>query len=157
MKKRRRSPALLILCPLLGGAVPALHAEPVTYVMTRMTTAAGAATMASTGYQTTLLVAQASPQGACSACNSGSIDSFGFWSALGDLPVPIILRVQRNGTDPDAIDLTWTGSDSDFQVCRDVTPQDVCAHPYAFTSDCHYTDPGATAADAVYYSIIPKP
>ena len=157
MKKRWRSPALLLSCVLIcGGALP-LHADPVTYVMTRMTTGAGAATMASSGYQTTLLVAQASPQGAGSACNSGSIDSFGFWSVLGDLPVPIILRVQRNGADPDAIDLAWTGTDSDFQVCRDVTPQNICAHPYAFTTDCHYTDPGATAADAVFYSIIPKP
>ncbi len=146
-----------LVCLALCNMLSPLAAQSVTYVSDRTTAVAGAATMTSSGYESTVLVAQQSPTGAASACNAGNISSFGFWSTLGDLPLPIVLRVQRNPTDPGAIDLTWTGADSEFQVCRDISPASVCATPFAFSFVCQFTDTQASGQPTLFYNVIPKP
>lgn len=146
----------VVAAACLASTSPARPADP-TYISERMTIAAGAQRLGSATYSSTIMAAQMTPIGGTSACNDGSIASLGFLSVLGDLPVPIILRVRQNAQDPLALDLSWTGVSSQFQVCRDIAPQNICAVPYAFSVVCEMTDTLASAHPVLFYNVIPKP
>jgi hypothetical protein len=133
--------------------------ESSSFIMERVSLSAAGQTVASTDYETTIVFGQNSPSGAASNCNSGYVSSFGFWSALGDLPVPIQLRVAKDSTDESTVDLSWTGSDDVFQVFRSFTPHDVLdpANLDLEISECSASDPQAGAGDLIFYRVVARP
>lgn len=156
MKHRLRNLSLLVLALLLSS-VAANPQQSGPYVLERMTASSGAATMTSASYVNILSTAQDTPIGASSVCGGADLSSFGFWSVVGDLAVPIMLQVRQNPTDPNSLDLTWTGAAAQFQVCRDFAPQNLCATPYAFSFVCGYTDTRGSDSSLIFYGVIPKP
>ncbi|HKQ98818.1 MAG TPA: hypothetical protein VJV75_13150 [Candidatus Polarisedimenticolia bacterium] len=133
--------------------------ESPSFILHRLSIAAASQTIGSAHFETTLTVSQESPVGAASICNTSLTNSLGFWSVLGDLPVPVILTLRRNAVDPQAIDLTWTGNAPTFQVYRDYTPQNVVslANLERTTALCSATDSLAFQSNVIYYEIEALP
>ena len=141
------------------GTDGAAAQESPNFVMKRVSLAGGAARLASADFEASLVVGQESPQGGSSLCNFGYTNSAGFWSVLGDLPTPIRLDIVHDDTNPDDIDLLWTGSVSVFQVHRDFSPESVVApgNLYTETMECSLLEDDTIAADVIYYRVVPKP
>ena len=120
----RARAALILVLPLLCCSRVAAQ-ESQSFVMERLTLVAGSETIASASYETTVTLGQESVAGASSFCNASLTDSLGFWSLLGDLPVPIVLTVAPNPTDAQAVVLSWSGNTPSFQVFRSSTPASI--------------------------------
>ncbi len=105
-----------------------------------------------------MTIGQDSPAGASSFCNTGFIASIGFWSVLGDLPVPIWLQVAKNPADPSAVELSWSGAHDAFEVYRAVSAQNVLDPTNLFTqtSSCAVSDDRALASNIIFYNVIPQ-
>jgi len=86
--------------------------------MTRVTLASTGSTAASPSFEMRVTLGQAVPVGAVSRCNDGFHQSAGFWSVLGDLPVPTVLLVARDPAAPGGVILSWSGSASQFDLYR---------------------------------------
>jgi len=142
---------------LLASTLPVFAQQSGGYILERMSAAAGATRMTSAIYDNTVAVAEGAPAGAASVCGGSEVSSFGFWSVLGDLAVPVILQVRRSSNDPSTLDLVWTGDAAQFQVCRGVDPNTLCSTVYAYTFVCAYTAHSATNSHITYYSVIPTP
>jgi hypothetical protein len=133
-----------------------LAQESPSYSMDRVTAISMGTTVSSSNYETTVVMGQDSPAGAASYCNSGFIGSFGFWSVLGDLPVPIRLEVEKDSGDPSVVQLSWSGADDLFQVFRSLTPDNVLdpINLDGETAACAAADSQAGTADLIFYKII---
>src|SRR5215831_11834539 len=81
------------IVPTLFAASPAAAQESPSYVMNRITLTGGSQTLDSPSFEATVTIGQEGPAGAASVCNASWTDSLGFWSLLGDLPVPVVLTV----------------------------------------------------------------
>jgi hypothetical protein len=104
-------------------AVPSTWAQQSpSFSNERITFSAGAQPLSSANYSTTITFAQEGPVGSASRCNNGLLQSTGFWSVLGETPVPVRLSLHKNGVDPVQVDLDWSGSSSQFTVYRAVFP-----------------------------------
>lgn len=160
LRRRVRCPKL---ASLLAGAVlanlqlVAAAQETGIYVMDRMSLATASGRMTSPSYESTTVVGQIGLAGTASSCED-NVSSFGFWSALGDLPVPIRLNIQRNAVDPGSVDLTWTGASIQFQTYRAFSPQDVLnpMNLYSEPFACAMTDGRAIDSDIIFYKVVPK-
>ena len=145
---------------LVSNLAPPVSAqESPSFVMDRVSATAVGNTTVSANYETTVVMGQESPTGAVSFCNGGFINSFGFWSVLGDLSVPIRLEVARDSIDPSVVQLSWSGADDLFQVFRSLTPEDAL-DPLNLddeTSACSAADLEAGSANLIFYQIIAKP
>ncbi len=112
---------------------------------------------ASNNYQTTVVLGQESLAGALSFCNGGYRTSLGFWSVVGDLPVPIQLLVDKDPADSEMVDLSWSGADDGFEVYRATSPEDVVdpANLDSLSSSCAASD-ATHGADILFYRITPQ-
>ena len=154
MKAALRTAGLL-LAALAAGAAAAQQSE--TFSMERVTVTNAASPVGSSGYKGSLLLSQGTPAGAASFCNNGFVASFGYWSVMGDLPVPIVLRFERDPIRSHATRLKWTGADDEFQIYRSTDPQDVISAPHlnAEVATCEMGDADVPAA-LFFYKIVRK-
>ncbi len=145
--------ATVIFCVV----VPSLAQESANYSMDRISIAAVGSTTSSATFATTVVIGEDSPEGASSYCNSGFVNSVGFWSVLGDLPVPIVLAVDKAQGNPQGVELTWSGTNNLFQVFRSISPMDVLdlANLDVETASCSSND--SQSAAIVFYKVVPKP
>ena len=152
---------LLAMGFLVGvvAVVPVGAQESPNFRIERITVASGTATVTSANFDNSIVIAPAGPSGAGSRCNVGSQNSLGFWSILGDVPVPIRLELRPGATVPEDVTLSWTGAAGEFQVFRAFAPDDVTNlnNLLAETPQCAAQDTTATAASIVYYQVIPTP
>lgn len=141
----------------LAAAVPvASGQESASFRLDRITFISGAEPVSSANYTTTITIAQEGPVGSVSRCNDGFLQSTGFWSVLGEAPVPVWLNVDKNGIDPTHVDLGWSGSSSQFQVYR-AGFADSLLEPYNLlttTPDCALTD-APPSAPITFYLVRP--
>jgi hypothetical protein len=125
--------------------------------MKRISIAGGAAQTTSIMFDNSVVAAQPSFVGAASFCSAGSVVSLGFWSLLGDIPVPIRLHAGVNPLNQVDVDLFWTGNEPQFALYRSVSPQDVLnpANLVLQTNACATTDSQVPLSDLVFYKVIP--
>lgn len=144
---------------LLASPASADTPDSTTYRMDRVTVAAGATMTTSSTWDNSVVISQEGPNGVASFCGQGAVASFGFWSVLGDIPMPIRLDTRQNGLDPLDIDLLWSGNASSFQVYRTFTPDNVLdpVNLYAETANCDLIDLNAIDSDIIFYKVVPKP
>src|SRR5262249_501900 len=99
---------------------------------------------------------QTVPVGAVSQCNDGYLQTAGFWSVLGDQPVPLMLFVDYDTANPEGVILTWTGSSSQFDIYRSsaassiLDPGNLTTTAYACT-----TADLPPAARCNFYQVVP--
>ena len=155
-----RTPRLIIL---VGGLIALAFVtakivaqESANYRLERITIAATADPVSSASYAMTVTFAQEGPVDSISRCNDSYLQSTGYWSVLGETPVPVFLRLDRNDANPALPDLMWTGSASEFTVYRSASPIEVVdpVNEVASTTLCAVTDVPPPAF-IVYYLVLP--
>jgi len=99
--------------------------ESASFVMSRVTLSATGAVSSSAHFDTRVTFGQEVPVGAASICNDGYHQSAGFWSLLGDQPVPTLLVATADAMTPGGVILSWTGSATEFDVYRADAPDSV--------------------------------
>jgi len=146
-------------CILAFGIVctPAAFGQSsASFRMDRVTVASAAEPSSSANFALTLTFAQESPVGSISRCNDSFLQSTGFWSVLGETPVPVMLHVNRDASDASLPLLTWSGSSSEFTLYRAVLAQGVVdpINEALVTNACTAVDtpPPATVT---YYVVEP--
>jgi len=149
--------AFISIVIVLASTGPVRAQESDHFVMTRVTLSATGAVASSPRFGMRVSLGQAVPVGAVSRCNDGYHQSAGFWSVLGNQPVPIVLTLAKDAANPGGVILNWTGSASQFDL-------------YSSTSAPTLLDPGSfarsifgcTTADlppvspSIYYQIVPS-
>jgi len=147
---------MLALVLLAGLAVPRTQgAEQLT--VERITLGSVTGRVGAADLETRLVAAQPAPIGNSSVCNLSWVSGLGFWSLSGERPVPIYLSVQRNTVDPQAIELSWSGSAATFLVYSSPSPVNV-VDPVNLdleTTDCAAVDQDAGGHDLLFYQILP--
>jgi len=159
-----RHPERLALAVILGSTslvltpvAPAAAQESGSFVMSRVTLAATGAVASSPRFDMRSTLGQAVPVGAVSRCNDGYHQTAGFWSVLGDQPVPTLLFVASDVANPGGVILTWTGSAPQFDLYR-ATTAPTLLDPGNFT----HTVFGCTTADLppvaprIFYQVVPS-
>jgi hypothetical protein len=133
---------------------PLLGQESTSFRHERLTLASSAGPLSSASYVTTITFAQEGPVGSVSRCNNGFFQSTGFWSVLGETPVPVWLIVDKNGVDPTQVDLAWSGSSSLFTLYRGVVAESLIdpLNILLTTPDCSVTD--APPASAITFYLV---
>jgi hypothetical protein len=135
---------------------PASAQESASFVMKRVTLAATGAVAASPSFEMRLTLGQAGPVGAVSRCNDGFHQSAGFWSVLGDRPVPMVLLVSKDPGNPGGVILSWSGSAPQFDLYRS-SAAGTLLDPGSFVGSVF----GCTTADLppdtprTYYQVVP--
>lgn len=147
--------ALMMALIAFVSSGPARAQASTNFKMERVSVTAVGQTVSGASYQTTVVLGQESPAGAASSCNSGWRMSLGFWSVLADLPVPIRLLVDKDPTDSQVADLTWSGADDVFEVYRATSPQNVVdpTNPNFPAMECAASD-ATLAVDILFYQVI---
>ena len=149
----------ILLCAGIA-LLPASAQQSESSSMDRIVLTAVGNTASSSNFETTVVIGQDSPSGASSFCNSGFVNSLGFWSVLGDLPVPIQLHLDKSDGDPSVVDLSWSGADDVFQLFRSASPVNLVDSPenlYLETSLCDAIDDRASASNLLFYLVVRKP
>jgi hypothetical protein len=147
-------PNLLRIVPLLAlfvvASTPAQESS--NFKLERLTLAATSGPATSANYATTITFAQEGPSGSLSRCNDGFLQSTGFWSVLGESPVPARLMLGRNIVDRTHPDLMWSGSSSEFTLYRATVPMSLIdpLNEFLVTSSCATTDVPPPAATTFY-------
>ena len=124
--------------------------------MERITIAASAGPVSSANFSTAVTFAQEVPVGSISRCNDGFLQSTGFWSVLGETPVPVFLFADKNDVEQTSVDLLWSGSSSEFTVYRSTFPDAVVdpLNEIVNTTLCATTD-APPPASIVFYLVQP--
>jgi len=149
--------ALISISTVLASTRPARAQESDHFVMTRVTLAATGAVASSPTFDMRVSLGQAVPVGAVSRCNDGYHQTAGFWSLLGDQPVPTLLMVRNDPMNPGGVILDWTGSASQFDLYSSTTAPTLL-DPGSFARSVF----GCTTADRppvtprIYYQIVPS-
>jgi hypothetical protein len=154
MSSRTLASAVTVVVWLVATAARAQTSE--SYAVDRATVSGGGGTAASASFETTVVVAQDTPEGASSLCGGGYSVSAGFWSVLGDVPAPIDLRLGRAAAPPRVL-LSWTGNAGTFELYRSSTPDDVLdpVHLHSLHTDCEATDAlGGPPGAIVFYNVV---
>lgn len=147
---------LLSAALALAPARPAPAQESQHYVMGRVTLSATGALASSPRFDTRVTLGQTVPVGSVSRCNDGYLQSAGFWSVLGDQPVPLMLFVTNDTANPGGVILTWTGSASQFDLYRsnaaasNLDPGNLTRTVYSCT-----TADMPPAVPRIYYQVVP--
>ena len=129
-----------------------------SFSMDRITVTAGGQSVSSSNYESTIIAAQGAPSGTASFCNSGFVSSLGFFSVLGDLAVPIKLRLRKNeAVKHSIVEMSWTGNADTFEIYSSLSPQDVLdpLNLNQETSLCAGSD-GPVAENLVFYKVVAK-
>ena len=142
---------------VLASVGPASAQESASFVMGRVTFAATGAVAASPNFDMRVTLGQAVPVGAVSRCNDGYHQSAGFWSILGDQPVPTLLLLAKDPANPGGVILSWTGSASQFDLYRSISAGSVLDPGNFFGSvfDCTTADL-PPVSPRVYYRVVPS-
>lgn len=145
----------LVFVSLLSGA-PVYAQQSPSFLMQRVTLAVTGAVAASTSFSTRVTFGQTVPVGAASRCHDGYHQTAGFWSILGDQPVPATLVVAKDPGNLGGVILSWSGSASQYDVYRSSLATSVL-DPGNFVSssfDCTKPDlPPVTPS--TYYLVAP--
>ena len=148
-------PVLLALVSLVWLPHDALWAGS-KYESTRVTVTSAAGRVSQGTLEMTPTIAQEGPVGSLSRCNDTFVQSAGFWSVLGGTPVPVFLTLAKDGFDPSAVDLQWTGSAPQFTLYR--APQSeavtVAGTIVLNTSTCATSDT-PPPSDVMFYVVVP--
>ena len=93
--------------------------------------------------------------GSVSFCNQGPLLTAGFWSLLGDTPVPVFLDVSLDPGSSSKVQLSWSGSASIFEVFRAAAPHAVPTpdNTLMLTSTCGAAD-SPPESNVITYSVI---
>lgn len=136
------------------AASPLPGQESASFRHERLTLASSAGPVSSAGYVSTITFAQEGPVGSVSRCNNGFLQSTGFWSVLGESPVPVYLIVDKNGMDLTEVDLVWSGSSSLFTLYRGGVAESLIdpLNVLLTTPDCAVTD--APPASAITFYLV---
>ena len=136
---------------------PASAQESERYVMRRVTVAATGAAASSTTYDMRVTLGQAGPVGAVSRCGDGYQQTAGFWSLLGDQPVPNLLFVARDGGNQGGLVLTWSGSASQYDLFRSADPTAVLEPgSYVRTVRACSSIDLPPASPRLFYQVVPS-
>ena len=138
------------------GFAAASAQQSASFRVDRVTLAAGAGPISSASYVTTITIAQEGPVGSVSRCNDGFLQSTGFWSVLGESPVPVWLLVDKDDSDPPEVELTWSGSSSLFTLYRSGVAESLIdpLNVLLTTPECAVTD-APPAAPITFYLVSP--
>jgi hypothetical protein len=144
-------PLLLILAAASTSAQ-----ESANFKLERLTLAATPGAASSANYATTITLGQEGPSGSVSRCSGGFLLTTGFWSVLGETPVPVWLTLGRNAVDRTLPDLMWSGSSSEFTLYRATVPMSVIDpfNEFLVTSLCATTDTPPPAS-VTFYLVSP--
>ena len=147
----------LIIVVSLASHVVGLAQSSSNYSMDRVAFSSAGSSTASPTYSTTVVIGDDSPGGASSFCNSGFVNSVGFWSVLGDLPVPISLQVDKGLAGPDSVSLAWSGNEASFRLYRSSSPVNVLdpGNLTLETMECAGDD--TSSGGLVFYKVVPTP
>jgi hypothetical protein len=154
------------VCARLAAIGALIFVSPVAaqssahYVMKRITPSSGAQVSTSPHRKNSIVAGSVSPPGAESFCNTGYVNSLGFWSVQGALPVPIQLNAKRNTLDPTgSVDLMWSGADALYRVYRAFSPQNLLdpANIDRETPACDGTDTRGYQSNIIFYTVVRKP
>ena len=162
MPNRHKLTTAALVAGLIASSSAAWAQQSTNFSMDRISVAAVGTTASSTNFETTVVAGQDSPSGASSSCNLGFTNSLGFWSVLGDLPVPIELHLDKNDSDPSVVELSWSGADDVFYLLRSDSPVNLVENPpeenlYLETLLCDAIDDQASASDLLFYLVVPEP
>ncbi len=151
-RRVRRLFAVAMVCAMATLCVPAQ--ESTGYVMDRVTITSTADVALSASFQVAVTFGQQGPVGSVSICNAGAFQSTGFWSIIGDPPVPIFLDVLKDMVDPSSVDLSWTGAAPLFEIFRGEMADSVPApaNSVLTTSLCVGSD--SPPAGAIFYYLV---
>jgi hypothetical protein len=127
------------------------------YSMDRVSVTAVGQTASSPVYTTIVVAGQDSPSGAASVCNTGYKMSLGFLSVMGNLPVPILMRVEREPSSASEVQLSWSGAEDYFDLYRAFNPQNIVdfQNLHSSPSSCTAVDANADEADIIFYKVMP--
>ena len=150
------TPRIVALIVFAAVTVGILAQESTSYRMDRITLASTANSVSSASYAMTVTFAQEGPVGSSSRCNDSFLQSTGYWSILGETPVPVFLLIDKNDVDAELPDLIWTGSASEFTVYRSEMRDDVVdpMHDVITTPLCAATD-ASPPSPIAYYLVVP--
>ncbi len=149
--------AVLVLFLFLSGGTPLVGQQSPNFSMDRISVVATSNASASVNFETAVVIGQDSPSGASSFCSEGFVNSTGFWSVLGDLPVPTILEVGKDSADQNVAELSWSGTEDVFQLYSSNLSTNIFdpANLTIETATCSAED--SQSAALIFYSVIPKP
>ena len=154
--RRFRPIAILVVCWIALVAHGSEAQSSATYSIDRLTIASSASPSSSTNYAIDVTLAQQGPVGAASRCNDSWLQSLGYWSLFGEMPVPVFLSVDKDSLDPTSPELSWTGSSSEFTVYRSTMVPGVLdpVNELLVTTACDAVDTPPPAA-VTFYLIQP--
>ena len=147
---------LAVQVVLLAGASAQ---DSTTYSMRYTSVAGGGDTSSSGNYENEVIVSQESPTGVTSFCNSGFVNSLGFWTIPGDVSAAPQLFVMQSPGSPQDVELFWTGQAETFAVYRGLDPMNVVVptNLIAVPTTCFEFDDQAPTSGVVFYNVIPVP
>lgn len=148
--------AFAVFCIL---ANPIIAQSSAHYRTERVVLAAGAAAASSASFETSVILSPETSIGASSTCNRGYRVSLGTMPFAGTIPVPIDLSVRHSQSDPQDVELTWTGADADFRVYRGSSASALSNtfNLYEETDLCGFTDISAQQEPVIFYLVMPRP
>jgi len=130
--------------------------ESASFKMRHVTATLVADRLTSTGYINSVTAVEIG--GTAGVCPTGAATTVGFWSVLGPGTVPVLLAVDKSDSDPDEIDLLWTGQATEFSVYAGVSPVDLAnpANLIMTTGSCSAIDSTADEANLLFYVVHPS-
>lgn len=155
-----RPVTVLVWFGLLAALSPrtATAQESPSFRVPRVALSASTGVASSERFATRLLFAEQGPTGGmASACGSTWIQTAGFLSILTSGPVPVELTVGRASIVPLAIELSWTGTDTRFDVRRafDAESMSLPGSLHETVEACSTQDPNPTENEIIFYLVLP--
>ncbi len=149
--------AILFAVRTLIGLENGWSQESSNYTIHNLTVVSAAGGANSGRFEAVMTFAAATPAGSASFCNTGFGASLGFWSTVGDPPVPNSLFVRMNEEDRTQTVLSWSGSAERFDLYRGKSPATVTdsQNLFATTTNCFAFDSDPMDGPIVYYNLIP--
>jgi hypothetical protein len=151
---RFRDGSLFVVSLLLVGLLTTLQAQSssANYTLQQSTNNSAGDVATSAGYRMTPSLGQEATIGASSS--PGFVLQSGFWSFLGSGLVPVFLSVNKNGIDPEDMDLSWSGNNDPYDLYRSANCTDVFAAYLDTTVTNDFTDVTTPAASLLCYSVL---
>lgn len=135
------------------AACPGALSQSTNYCLQQATINGGGTTSTSASYRLTGSLAQESVIGVSASPNY--VLQSGFWSYYGSGLVPVLLMVNKNGSDPAHPDLSWTGNNAPYSVYRvNNACNSVFSNFLTSQNPLAYTDTNPPAGPLVCYSIL---
>jgi hypothetical protein len=78
----------------------------------------------------------------------------GFWGFLGSTLVPVVLTANKIPAQAGAVDLTWSGNNTPFDLYRNTNCASVFSSVFVATSNNAYSDTVAPTAGLTCYNVL---